>query len=181
MRVRIPATRGLRRLAVGTGIAAALALPLVAIGAPAQAAPARTAASVSAQGSGGTVTYTNNKAAGARSAAVPNSAGPICGTGASSGNVTTCFTVSGAGLFVNWFDGTATVNDVTRTIQVCIHGPNGAVGCTPFVSRSPGQTLELFLTINNNVPAGSYCTNTWRLNTDGSHTLIGHECATVHP
>jgi hypothetical protein len=109
------------------------------------------------------------------------SAGPRCGTGSSSGNVTTCITINGPGLYVSWILATAQVNDSTRTIQVCIHGPASPLPkCSPFQSTSPGTQRSAFWNPNRDEPAGDYCANTWRQNSDLTHTLIGQECVNVH-
>jgi hypothetical protein len=108
------------------------------------------------------------------------SAGPRCGTGSSAGNVTTCITINGPGLYVSWILATAQVNDSTRTIQVCIHGPLGPIQCSPFQSTSAGTQRSTFWNPNRDEPAGDYCANTWRRNNDGTHTQIGQECVNVH-
>ena len=106
--------------------------------------------------------------------------GESCGTGSSSGNVETCMYVNGSGLFVDYMNASAQVVNATRTIQECIHGPNGTVGCTAFVSRAPGQSLVFEWVPDGDVTGGDYCANTWRLNSDGSHTEIGSYCVDVH-
>lgn len=103
-----------------------------------------------------------------------------CGTGSSSGNVTTCMYVNGAGLHINYARSSATVHNSGRTLQSCIRGPRGTVGCTPFKYVPVGYTLYLTWSPNSNEPAGNYCANTWRLNSNGSHTEIGHYCVNVH-
>jgi hypothetical protein len=68
-----------------------------------------------------------------------------------------------------------------RTLQVCIHGPQGTIGCTPFLPVSPGGTLSITWSPNSNEPAGDYCANTWRANSGGAPpTEIGHYCVNVH-
>jgi hypothetical protein len=110
--------------------------------------------------------------------------GPLCGTGASSGNVTTCITVNGSGLHVDSMTASATVNNSGRNIQVCIHGPSGTFGCNPglhsYVFVSPGGFISHSVFPNANEPAGQYCANTFRLNDDGTNTMIGHQCGNVH-
>src|ERR1051326_2672155 len=68
-------------------------------------------------------------------AIVPDNAGPRCGTGNSDGNVSTCITAYGSGLHVININVSAVVLNSTRTISVCLAGPNGSLGCTP----PPGQ------------------------------------------
>lgn len=105
-----------------------------------------------------------------------------CTTGSSSGNVETCVSVIGSGLFVNEITASAQVLDSTRDIQVCIHGPDAALPlCTLFQSVSPGDPpIVQPWSPNRDVPAGEYCARTWRDNADGSHTLIGEICVDVH-
>lgn len=49
-----------------------------------------------------------------------------------------------------------------------------------FVFVPVGATLSLTWSPNSNEPPGDYCANTWRRNSDGSHTEIGHYCVNVH-
>ncbi len=104
-----------------------------------------------------------------------------CTTGSSSGNVDTCFSVFGSGLFVEEMIASATVENSTRTLQECIHGPDSVLPlCTPFEVVPPGSTLTEQWFPEGDVPAGEYCARTWRENADGSHTLIGEYCVDVH-
>lgn len=104
-----------------------------------------------------------------------------CTFGSSSGNVETCLSISGSGLFVNDMTASACVVNSTRTIQVCIHGPDSALPrCTPFEVVHPGSCITEQWFPNRDVPAGTYCARTWRENADGSHTLIGEACEDVH-
>ncbi len=135
-------------------------------------APAGAATVASAGRSVATATHTG--------AIVPDTA-TSCGTGSSSGNVESCITVVGSGLFIDTVTASARVISSGRTIQVCIHGPQGTIGCTPFVFEGPGDPpVTLIWAPDSNEPAGDYCVNTWRLNSDGSHTQIGHQCVNVH-
>lgn len=106
--------------------------------------------------------------------------GQSCGTGASSGNVETCMLVNGSGLHVNFAQSSAQVLNAARTLQSCIRGPQGTIGCTPFVSVAVGDAIGVLWSPNATEPGGDYCANTWRLNSDGSHTEIGHQCVNVH-
>ncbi len=109
------------------------------------------------------------------------SAGPNCTFGSSSGNTLTCFQIDGSGLHVDDMIASATVENSGRTLQECIHGPDGALPkCTSFQFVAPGDTLGIGWFPNRNVPAGTYCGRTWRRNSDGSHTLIGEVCFSVH-
>jgi tRNA A-37 threonylcarbamoyl transferase component Bud32 len=104
-----------------------------------------------------------------------------CTTGTSSGNVETCVSIIGSGLLIDEITASATVENATRTIQVCIHGPDSALPrCTAFEVVHPGSTITEPWFPDRDVPAGSYCARTWRENADGSHTMIGEECKDVH-
>jgi hypothetical protein len=109
------------------------------------------------------------------------SAGPQCTFGSSAGNTETCFQIDGSGTFVDDMITSATVFGSTRTLQVCVHGPDSALPfCTQFQPVAPGATIAIEWAPNRNVPAGTYCGRTWRLNDDGSHTMIGEVCFDVH-
>jgi hypothetical protein len=103
-------------------------------------------------------------------------------------NVVTCIFIDGPdhSRFVDEIDGTAEVLDSTRTLQVCIHGPASAnlePHCSPFQVMHPGDSpLHTERWFPERVmPAGTYCTRTWRKNDDGSKpTLIGQACKDVH-
>lgn len=104
-----------------------------------------------------------------------------CTLGSSSGNVVTCISIIGDGLFVDEMTASADVVDSTRTLQVCIHGPDSALPrCTAFEVVRPGGTITVQWFPDRGVPAGKYCTRTWRRNADQSHTLIGQACEDVH-
>jgi hypothetical protein len=104
-----------------------------------------------------------------------------CTLGSSSGNVVTCISILGEGLFVNEMTASADVVDSTRTLQVCLHGPSSSLPrCTSFEVVKPGGTISVQWFPNRDVPAGTYCARTWRRNSDGSHTLIGQACEDVH-
>lgn len=163
---------------VGIGVAGAMAV----IGLMAGPAGA-TATATTTGGSSGTTLATLSTKAGTlivRDAAVQPRTGESCGTGSSSGNVTTCMYVNGGGLYIDYAYSYAQVNDSTRTIQSCIHGPDGTVGCTAFISTAPGDAIAEYWYPYADEPAGNYCANTWRLNSDGSDTEIGSYCVNVH-
>ena len=117
--------------------------------------------------------------------AVFANAGPKCGTGSSSGNVNTCFTIFGndGTTFVVQMHATGTVITATRKLQECIHGPDQRLGrglCSDEVTKSAGQTVTRNWFPGTTVTPGSYCARTWRINSDGSKVLIGQECLDVH-
>ncbi len=104
-----------------------------------------------------------------------------CTLGSSSGNVVTCISILGEGLFVSEMTASADVVDSARKIQVCLKGPSSSLPrCTDFQTVKPGGTIVVQWFPNRDVPAGTYCARTWRQNSDGSHTLIGQACEDVH-
>jgi hypothetical protein len=106
--------------------------------------------------------------------------GVVCTIGSSSGNTVTCFSITGSGLHVINMHATATIENSDRTLQLCIHGPDPALPlCSQFTPVGPGQTLSEDWNPNRDVAPGTYCARTWRLNNDGSHTLIGQVCFIV--
>lgn len=137
----------------------------------AAAAPASAAATGSATGTVVTL---------ARTGAVVPDTGSSCGTGSSGGNVETCMNVVGSGLHIDSATASAHVINSGRTLQECIRGPQGTIGCTVFVFVPAGGTLSITWSPNSNEPSGDYCANTYRLNNDGTDTRIGHQCVNVH-
>jgi hypothetical protein len=115
------------------------------------------------------------------------SAGPNCTTGSSGGNVNTCFTILGAGLFVGEMHATAQVINSDRSLFECIHGPDPALPvCTDVRDIPSVGVLPITWNPNRTVTATTssttrYCARTWRQNTSGSPTLIGEVCFDVHP
>jgi hypothetical protein len=112
-------------------------------------------------------------------------AGPRCTYGSSSGNVQTCVYVEGSGLHVDYAWGSAKVINAGRSLKVCLHGPNGSIGCYPSGStyfwRTPDDPPMYFLwQPNRNVTHGDYCARTWRRNSDFTATEIGDVCVNVH-
>lgn len=146
---------------------AALGLAAVA----AVAAPANAAARSAADGTVVTLEHAGT--------VIPDTA-TSCGTGSSSGNVRTCMHVVGSGLHITSATASADVINSGRTLQECIRGPQGTIACTRFVPVSRGGTLSITWSPNSDEPAGNYCANTFRRNSDGSHTQIGHNCVNVH-
>jgi len=147
----------------------ALALPVLAVSplSPASAGPAYTQASWShATAHAGTV------------GSDPTS----CTTGSSSGNVDTCMTWSNSGTHINFIDGTATVNNVGRTITVCVRSDTlGTIKCNPsgYIFVGPGGHIAADWSPNATESHTRYCVRTWRENDDGSHTLIGEVCSVI--
>jgi hypothetical protein len=105
-----------------------------------------------------------------------------CTFGSSGGNTQTCEEVVGSGLHITTAVASAHVVSSARTLDVCMVGPPavGTIGCTGWVLVDPGSTLLLTWSPNRNEPAGNYCAETFRLNSDGTVTLIGEACVDVH-
>jgi hypothetical protein len=105
----------------------------------------------------------------------------VCTFGSSSGNVETCVSVIHSGLFVDEVTVSACVQDSTRTLQLCIHGPDPDLPiCSPFEVVSRGNCIFESWFPDRDVPGGEYCARTWRANAGASPTLIGQPCVDVH-
>lgn len=114
----------------------------------------------------------------ARAAATGPAAGSVCGAGSSNNtNVTTCVSINGSGPKIESAVATATVRSAARTLQECLQGPAGTIGCTQFQSVPAGYTLSLEWSPFADEPPGQYCADTQRLGTDGSRTVVGSYCA----
>lgn len=106
-------------------------------------------------------------ATGASAATLP-AAAPIihakCSNGISLGNVTTCMDWQSFGRHVNFIDATATVHRTTRTLEVCIRGPKGAIKCDPrgFVEVKPGKHVTASWAPFRTEPAGTYSVQTYQ-------------------
>lgn len=115
-----------------------------------------------------------------RTSSVQPDPGASCGPGTSTdANITTCISVEGSGPEINSALASVRVA-AARTVQVCLSGPDGTIGCGPFQSVAPGYTLLLSWSPQSTEPAGQYCANTVRLNANGSHAEIGSYCVAVH-
>jgi hypothetical protein len=88
--------------------------------------------------------------------------------------VYTCIYVNGNGAFVSYAQASARVFNQTRTLQVCLHAPNGTrIGCTMYDVVEPGWTLTYTWAPHSYVTSGYYEAVTWRKNNDASTTEIG--------
>lgn len=159
---RVARSRHLLRMAL---IAAAAAGAILTVGGPVQAATATTAHPAKVSSSRALASATNADATYTR-----------CGYGSSSGNTYTCVAVTRSGAYLDSVKASAKIINAARTIQVCTHAPWGTMGCTAFYKVYPGATLRITSYQNSYVEAGNYCANTWRYNSNGTHTEIGHEC-----
>jgi hypothetical protein len=116
-----------------------------------------------------------------RTGALPRGASSSCGTGSStSSNVTTCVSVNGSGLDINFAIASATVRTSARIVQVCVHGPAGTIGCSQFESVAAGDTLSLRWSPFGAEPPGQYCANTVRRSDVGAEIEVGSYCVEVH-
>ena len=103
-----------------------------------------------------------------------HASGSICTYGSSEGNTYTCLYVNGNGAFVSYAVASAHVFNSTRTLQVCLHAPNGSrIGCTMYDVVEPGWTLKFTWAPHSYVTSGAYTAVTWRKNSDASTTEIG--------
>lgn len=119
---------------------------------------------------------------GVASAAVSPASASGCTFGSSSGNTHTCFSISGKGLHVNSMTSTATIENAGRTLSECITGPASVLPlCSSFVFVPIGEALRLTWSPDANEPAGTYCGETFRRNSDLSSTKIGSVCLRVSP
>jgi hypothetical protein len=99
-----------------------------------------------------------------------------CGTGSSSGNVTTCIMVvsHSTGFLARAI---AKVRRTERSISECLRTPFGT-RCTGFHSVGAGGSLSETVTGSGQAPNGTYCASTYRQNSSGPPTRIGHVCLT---
>jgi hypothetical protein len=104
------------------------------------------------------------------------SSGTTCGYGDSGGNTQTCLTVGNG--FVS--TSASVVNGGSgRTLQSCLHITGNPAGCTAFTYVPPGGGIGTSVTYGGGVPSGTYCSVTWRANTDGTTSQIGDNCQGV--
>jgi hypothetical protein len=128
-------------------------------------------------------------ALGVLSVSLPSSASAMvrsdptgCTIGSSNGNVDTCITWSNSGSIIKYIDGTAEVNNVVRTIKVCVRSSVvGTLKCNPegYLRVSPGGHIAADWSPDRPEPSASYCVRTWRKNNNGSVTLIGQVCTSL--
>jgi hypothetical protein len=108
----------------------------------------------------------------------------VCTAGSSSGNVTTCMSWSNSGTHIDDILGSATVNNVARTIKVCIRSNvSGTLACDRqgYIRIRPNERISVLWAPKRTEPAGMYCMRTWRRNNNGSVTLIGEVCTVIAP
>jgi hypothetical protein len=75
---------------------------------------------------------------------------------------------------VSYATATAHVFHYARTLQACLHAPNGSrIGCTMYDVVEPGWTLKYTWAPHSYVTSGNYTAVTWRKNNDASSTEIG--------
>jgi len=104
---------------------------------------------------------------------------PPCDPGPG-GNTETCFTFNGSGTHVNDMVTAVTVFESTRTLQVCVSGPDSALPfCSQFQPVAPGASIAILWAPDRNVTPGKYCGRTWRQNNVGPNTKIGEACVNL--
>jgi hypothetical protein len=115
----------------------------------------------------------------------PDSAGPYCNN-YPLGGWANCTTVIGSGLKITSISGFA-VDDAgvqLKNMHVQIYGPKGTLkNCGTFTLNYPTNGPTCTWTNpspNTNEPAGSYCSVTWQLESDGTYQDSGAECIGVH-
>ena len=114
----------------------------------------------------------------------PYTAGPYCNN-YPTGAWANCTTVIGSGLKITSISG-FTVNDsglTEKNMHVQIYGPNGTIkNCGTFTLNSPNGPTCTWTnpSPNTNETAGSYCSVTWQLESDGTYRDSGAECIGVH-
>lgn len=109
-------------------------------------------------------------------AATPDT--PNCTFGSSSGNVETCANViSGPRVTA-----TATIPSTgqARELLVCVQEPSGILGACSnggnYELVRPGGGIDAVYPPTGSAPAGTYCADTWRLNSNGTSAMIGQAC-----
>lgn len=114
---------------------------------------------------------------------VPQTVRRYCTTGTSNGNVTTCFSVNGSGLYVQVMKVTACVHKATRRLFLEIASPTGkalAYDIPPGFYITPGSCHTKVYDPFKRVPGGNYCGLTYRANKGTTANLIGRKCINVH-
>lgn len=115
---------------------------------------------------------------------IPNSAGPYCNN-YPTGDWANCTTVIGSGLKITSISG-FTVDDggiQEKNMHVEIYGPKGVIkNCGTFTLNYPNGPTCTWTnpSPNTNEPAGSYCSVTWQLESNGTYQDSGAECIGVH-
>jgi hypothetical protein len=104
-----------------------------------------------------------------------------CSFGSSSGNAQTCMQVLGSGVNVEEADATVTMRQVPRTFEICMVGPSADLpACNGPVSLVVGQAIGVSWRPFSNEPAGNYCAESYRKNSNGTLTHIAEACVNVH-
>lgn len=161
------------KLAVAAATIAS-ALGFTGLGATAASAATAHPSTTAAEGSATRPVSFITRQGGPELTAVPDTAGPKCTYGSSSGNVNTCFTIVGHGLYVNYMKSSLCVTRSARWLHQQITGPSFMKNSDQFLFY-PGDCPDLTFTVpvNHNVKAGAYHVITWRWNGGQSYTNIG--------
>jgi hypothetical protein len=105
-------------------------------------------------------------------AATPNV--QACTFGSSSGNVKTCI------IAFNQVKAEAIVVTQPRSLLTCVQASSGILlACSNngrYVTVQPGNSISATYPNSGQAPVGTYCADTWRMNSNGTSTLIGQIC-----
>lgn len=97
-----------------------------------------------------------------------------CGDGNTGGNEWDCLEIGQNPWYTRVTD---KIIHSQRTVQICLHKNGLSDECTPFEVIAPGHTESATYPYQG---PGRYCAVVWRLNRDGSHTLVDTgQCITM--
>jgi len=97
-----------------------------------------------------------------------------CGYGSSHGNVRTCVSLGNTSVSAS-----AAVKDVGRTLNSCLRRNGVRIECTGYTHVVRGEGIGLTWIPGGNVPNGTYCSVTWRKNSNGTTTELSKECVGI--
>jgi hypothetical protein len=66
-----------------------------------------------------------------------------------------------------------------REIEVCMTRVDKSSLCSGYQTVKAGHDTIVTWFPSANEPGGTYCANTWRRNSNGTATEVGHECFPV--
>lgn len=97
-----------------------------------------------------------------------------CGDGHTRGNEWACLEIGQNPWYTRVTD---KIVHSQRTVQICLHKNGLSDECTPFEVIAPGHTESATYAYQG---PGRYCAVVWRLNPDGSHSLVDDgQCITM--
>jgi hypothetical protein len=94
-----------------------------------------------------------------------------CGYGSSAGNVRTCISLGSGSVSTS-----ATVIATGRTIRSCLRRNGARVECTRYSYVGPGGGTGNTWVAGGSVPAGTYCSVTWKLQPSGAQEKVATVC-----